>query len=359
MLQSGPAGGQRGAGRLSVRRESGPEVRPADPPRIPNFPSRGREAAMRKHPSEGCPGDRNTQVPAALRLRHFPELPVSDSGDTEPLASHRIPQRPGAQHQLIPYLAQVATHRDDDTGNHVFRVGRYSAEIARCLGYPEHALRILEQAARLHDIGKSEIPDAILFKPDRLTSEEYALMQEHCAIGRRMIDPLSGKDWSLLRKHAALGQNLRRICSCPMLKLAATIAQTHHEHWDGKGYPLRLKGAAIPLEGRIVAVADVFDALSSRRPYKQPFPRDQCLEILWQQRGIQFDPAVIDAFVGCSAEIARIQTQFMDAPNPAWGTANRRLRTGMKRTTASAITARELPVEYHASGLALSVAGGL
>lgn len=250
-------------------------------------------------------------------------------------------------------LERDGHHRDDDTGNHVLRVGRYAAVIAQRMGYPEHRLRILEQAARLHDIGKSEIPDTILFKPGRLTPDEYALMQEHCAIGRRMIDPLSGNDWSLLRKHPDVSQNLRRICSCPVRQLAAMIAQTHHEYWNGNGYPLKLKGEAIPLEGRIVAVADVFDALSSRRPYKQPFPLSKCLEILWQQRGIQFDPAVIDAFLGCSAEIARIRTQFMDNPDCAGRAAHKRQLARLRNTAVSSATAHELRQVCVVSGLAL------
>jgi putative two-component system response regulator len=138
-------------------------------------------------------------------------------------------------------------------------------------------------------------------------------MKKHCAFGRQIIEPYTGRDWDLLKCHTNAGGNLLQSSSCTLLSMAARIAQSHHERWDGSGYPLGLKGEDIPLEGRIVAVADVFDALSSRRPYKPPFPRDQCFEILREGRGRQFDPAVLDAFFQCSAEIVEVQLLLMDS----------------------------------------------
>lgn len=214
---------------------------------------------------------------------------------------------------LILCLARAAEHRDNETGNHVIRVGRYSAIIARQLGYPEAQLAMLEQAAQMHDVGKIGIPDSILFKPDSLAVDEYELMKKHCALGRQIIEPYTGRDWDQLKQHTTVGGSLLQDASgSTLLTMAARIAQSHHERWDGGGYPLGLKGADIPLEGRIVAVADVFDALSSRRPYKPPFPREQCFAILREGRGTQFDPAVLDAFFECAAEILEVQLLLMD-----------------------------------------------
>lgn len=204
--------------------------------------------------------------------------------------------------QLILCLARAAEHRDQHTGNHVVRVGRYAVMIARQMGYPEDRLDLLEQAAQLHDVGKIGIPDAILFKPGRLAEDEYELMKKHCTLGRQIIDPSGNRTL----------QSDGNANSSPLLFLAATIAHSHHERWDGTGYPLGLSGTDIPLEGRIVAVADVFDALASRRPYKEPFSREACLEIIRQGRGSQFDPEVVDAFMACLGEIEEVQRVLMD-----------------------------------------------
>jgi putative two-component system response regulator len=204
--------------------------------------------------------------------------------------------------QLILCLARAAEHRDQHTGNHVVRVGRYAVMIAREMGYPDDRLDLLEQAAQLHDVGKIGIPDAILFKPGRLAEDEYELMKKHCTLGRQIIDPAGNRALS-----CDSSAN-----SSPLLFLAATIAHSHHERWDGTGYPLGLSRTDIPLEGRIVAVADVFDALASRRPYKEPFSREACIEIIRQGRGTQFDPEVVDAFMACLGEIEEVQQVLMD-----------------------------------------------
>lgn len=217
------------------------------------------------------------------------------------------------RNQLILCLARAAEHRDSETGNHVIRVGRYTAIIARQMGYPEQHLEMLEQAAQLHDVGKIGIPDSILFKPARLAKDEYELMKKHCALGRQIIEPISDRDWDVLKSHTRLGGSMLQVRTSPLLMLAARIAQSHHERWDGSGYPLGLAGEDIPLEGRIVAVADVFDALSSRRPYKDPYPRQRCFEILRAGRGVLYDPTIIDAFFACSREIIEVQLSLMDA----------------------------------------------
>lgn len=258
-------------------------------------------------PNELLPRVRN----AVVIKKHY-DMASSEAARLEQQVERRTRQLEATRQQLILCLARAAEHRDNDTGNHVIRVGRYTSIIARQMGYPENRLEMLEQAAQLHDVGKIGIPDAILFKPGKLAVDEYDLMKRHCALGRQIIEPISEKEWNILKTHTRIGESMLHVRSSSLLMLAARIAQTHHERWDGKGYPLGLLAEDIPLEGRIVAVADVFDALSSRRPYKEPFPRQKCFEILREGRGTQFDPAVIDAFFDCADEIVEIQLLLMD-----------------------------------------------
>lgn len=258
-------------------------------------------------PNELLPRVRN----AIVIKKHY-DMASSEATRLEQQVERRTRQLEATRQQLILCLARAAEHRDNDTGNHVIRVGRYTSIIAKQMGYPENRLEMLEQAAQLHDVGKIGIPDAILFKPGKLGVDEYDMMKKHCALGRQIIEPISEKEWNILKTHTRIGESMLHVRSSSLLMLAARIAQTHHERWDGKGYPLGLLGEDIPLEGRIVAVADVFDALSSKRPYKEPFPREKCFEILREGRGTQFDPAVIDAFFDCSEEIVEIQLLLMD-----------------------------------------------
>jgi putative two-component system response regulator len=258
-------------------------------------------------PNELIPRVRN----AIVIKKHY-DMASSEATRLEQQVERRTRQLEATRQQLILCLARAAEHRDNDTGNHVIRVGRYTAIIARQMGYPENRLEMLEQAAQLHDVGKIGIPDSILFKPGKLGVDEYDLMKKHCALGRQIIEPISEKEWNILKTHTRIGESMLHVRSSSLLMLAARIAQTHHERWDGKGYPLGLLSEDIPLEGRIVAVADVFDALSSKRPYKEPFPRQKCFDILQEGRGTQFDPAVIDAFFDCADEIVEIQLLLMD-----------------------------------------------
>jgi putative two-component system response regulator len=258
-------------------------------------------------PNELLPRVRN----AVVIKKHF-DMASGEATRLEQQVERRTRQLEATRQQLILCLARAAEHRDNDTGNHVIRVGRFTSIIARQMGYPENRLEMLEQAAQLHDVGKIGIPDSILFKPGKLGLDEYDQMKKHCALGKQIIEPVSEKEWNILKTHTRIGESMLHVRSSSLLMLAARIAQTHHERWDGKGYPLGLAGDDIPLEGRIVAVADVFDALSSRRPYKDPFPRQKCFEILQEGRGTQFDPTVIDAFFDCSEQIVEIQLLLMD-----------------------------------------------
>lgn len=258
-------------------------------------------------PDELLPRVRN-----AIILKKHHDMISGEAARLEQQVERRTRQLEATRQQLILCLARAAEHRDNDTGNHVIRVGRYTAIIARRLGYPEDRLEMLEHAAQLHDVGKIGIPDAILFKPGRLDPDEYDLIKRHCSLGKQIIQPIPEREWNILKTHTRIGESMLHVRSSQLLMLAARIAQTHHERWDGKGYPLGLKGEDIPLEGRIVAVADVFDALSSRRSYKPPFPREKCFEIIGEGRETQFDPRVVDAFFGAAEEIIEVQLMLMD-----------------------------------------------
>jgi putative two-component system response regulator len=217
-----------------------------------------------------------------------------------------------SRQEVIHCLARAAEFRDDDTGRHVLRVGRYARLIAAELGWEGERLEMFEQAAQLHDIGKIGIPDSILLKPGKLGPEELEIMRKHSGYGKRIMHTLPDHESNVLRSHTELGSRLLQETHSPILALASIVALSHHERWDGTGYPLGLAGEDIPIEGRITAVADVFDALSSKRPYKPPYPLNQCFEILKEGRGTHFDPQAIDAFFRCRQQIVQIQLEYAD-----------------------------------------------
>jgi HD-GYP domain-containing protein (c-di-GMP phosphodiesterase class II) len=190
-----------------------------------------------------------------------------------------------AQLQVIQRLARAAEYRDDATGEHIRRVGDLSARIGAALGLPDDQLDLLRDAAPLHDVGKIAIPDSILLKPGRLTRDEFEQMKGHAATGAAM---LAGREF-------------------PLLAMAEEIALTHHERWDGGGYPTGIAGSSIPLAGRIVAVADVFDALTHSRAYKEAWPFDAAVAEIERGSGHQFDPAVVAAF-------GRVAPEFFPPP---------------------------------------------
>jgi HD-GYP domain-containing protein (c-di-GMP phosphodiesterase class II) len=180
-----------------------------------------------------------------------------------------------AQAETVHRLSMAVEFRDEDTGAHIERIGRFSTMLAELIGMEQDYCRRLSHAAPLHDVGKVAIPDAILLKPGPLTPDERAIVETHAEEGHRLL----------------------RGSSSSILHLAATIALSHHEKWDGTGYPRGVAGEAIPIEGRIVAIADVFDALTSDRVYRKAFSLDQAVEMMMQQRGRHFDPVLLDAFM--------------------------------------------------------------
>lgn len=209
-----------------------------------------------------------------------------------------------SRRDIVRCLARAGEYRDTQTGYHVLRVGMYAGLIADELGFSAAEVEDIELAAQLHDLGKIAVPDAILLKPGKLTDQETREMRRHCRIGMKIIqpDPVIGAVAG-----AGSGPSPNRL-----IQMAAMIASTHHEHWDGSGYPCGLLGEQIPIEGRITAVADVFDALSSKRPYKEAFDFDECFEIMECDRGKQFDPAVLDALIARKKQIIEIRLTHED-----------------------------------------------
>ncbi|MFN9537645.1 MAG: HD domain-containing phosphohydrolase [Planctomycetota bacterium] len=224
----------------------------------------------------------------------------------------RTRQLERSREQILQCLARAAEYRDNETGRHVVRVGKYARVVAERLGLPKEFCGQIELAAQLHDLGKIGIPDAILLNPGKLTEEEFAVMKRHCEIGREILDPFAADEMEALRQNKSDPARLPSNIRSPLLVLAAKIAQTHHEKWDGTGYPLGLKGEQIPIEGRITSVSDVYDALCSVRPYKEGFSVEQALRIMLAERGTRFDPKVLDAFVDQIPRIEKIRKAYSD-----------------------------------------------
>ena len=195
------------------------------------------------------------------------------------------------EEEIIDRLSIAASFKDAETGLHTKRVGEYSQLIAQALGLSQQECSDIRLAAPMHDIGKVGIPDAVLLKKGKLTEQEFASMQ----------------------RHTMLGCDILRESKSSLLRLAATIAATHHERWDGQGYPNRLAGEDIPIAGRIVAVADNFDALTTARPYKEAWSISQASAHIRQRSGTQFDPACVAAFEGALGEILVIRALLQDS----------------------------------------------
>ncbi len=187
-------------------------------------------------------------------------------------------------------LSRAAEHKDENTGDHIKRMSNYSAVVARRMGLNEETIEAILYAAPMHDVGKIGIPDHILLKPGKLDPDEWETMKQHAIIGAQI---LQGSD-------------------AEFIKLAEVVALTHHEKWDGSGYPDGLTGPKIPLAGRITAIADVFDALTSKRPYKEPFSLGKSFSIIKESRGSHFDPEVVDAFFAVEDEILAIKEEYKD-----------------------------------------------
>jgi two-component system response regulator RpfG len=208
------------------------------------------------------------------------------------------------EHETLLRLAKAGEYRDEETGNHVVRMAKYSRLIAEELGLDKAECETIELAAPMHDIGKIGIPDQILLKPGKLLQEEFRVMKQHTRMGYEILKDSPSR----------------------YLQMGAVIALGHHEKYNGSGYPNALSGEDIPLPARIVAVADVYDALSSRRCYKPAWTHKNVMQMLHTESGRHFDPRCIDAFLRRLDEVRKIQDMLHDDANPNHATANPKAR---------------------------------
>lgn len=237
------------------------------------------------------------RIRSSLKIRYYEEQLEKQSELLAMQVSIKTAELSASRLEIIWRLAKASEYRDEETGNHVIRVGAYSRVLAESLGLDDVFCDTIFHAAPLHDIGKLGISDSILLKPGKLTDQEWKVMKTHCQIGV-----------SILQEECKLGRLARSSfqaeCSAassgdvnPFLSMASAIARSHHEKWDGSGYPNGLAESQIPLSARIVALSDVYDALRSRRPYKEPMSVDQAVSIILDGTGAHFDPEIVDTFL--------------------------------------------------------------
>ena len=186
-------------------------------------------------------------------------------------------------------LGIAAEYKDKETGDHIARMSNFSVFIAEKIGLPDKNVQNILFASPMHDVGKIGIPDSILLKKGKLTNKEFEIIKTHCTLGARLLSNSNSE----------------------ILQLAESIALTHHEKWNGKGYPQGLSGEEIPIEGRIIALADVFDALTSKRHYKEPYPVEMACDIIREERGKHFDPELVDVFFDNLNEIIKMRTTLI------------------------------------------------
>lgn len=206
----------------------------------------------------------------------------------------RLNELESARREAVYMLGEAGHYNDNDTGAHIWRMAAFACALARSLGWPQEQIDLLELAAPLHDTGKIGIPSTILKAARALTPEEWSIMRRHTEIGAQILDTGNG----------------------PVFAMAREVAMWHHERWDGSGYPHGLAADAIPDTARIVAVADVFDALTMQRPYKQPWPLERTCKHLVDAAGSHFEPRLVDAFLDILPEVLAIKAEWEDVQLP-------------------------------------------
>ncbi len=205
----------------------------------------------------------------------------------EHMVCERTAELEATRLEIVRRLGMAAEYRDNETGNHIIRMSKMCVHLGKLYGLGRDRQELLLNASPMHDVGKISIPDAVLLKTGKLTPEEWEIMTQHTIIGARLLD----------------GHN------SPLMHMARDIALTHHEKWNGSGYPAGLHGSQIPLEGRIVAIADVFDSLTSGRPYKDPYPFSVAFDIMEKERGKHFDPDLTDLFLQHREDFEQIKRE--------------------------------------------------
>ncbi len=258
------------------------------------------------------PEDMVARLRSALRTKSYQDQIKAHNRTLEAKVAERTAAVESSRREIIWRLGKAGEFRDEETGKHVVRVGCLCRIIAEKMGMDGSFIELLFLASPLHDIGKIGIPDGILLKPGKLTGEERRIMESHCEIGAGILseEPRGMRpylEWRGLDTETILSEEKNKI-----IEMAVKIALYHHEKWDGTGYPHRLANQNIPIEARIVALADVCDALWSKRPYKAAFPEHKVLEVIREGIGLHFDPAVCKAFFDCLNELRAIQKNISD-----------------------------------------------
>jgi len=263
------------------------------------------------------PHDLLARLRSAVRLKLYEDQLRNQNAVLEQKVLERTAELEDSRLDIIWRLGKAAEHRDEQTGNHIVRVGCYCRALAQTLGLERDFVETLFLASPLHDIGKIGVPDSVLLKRGRLSQAEWEIMKQHCAIGAQILQEDS-KGTRVYQSaygdtHAPTQPRGRN----PILRLASIIALTHHEWWDGHGYPAGLRGSAIPLAARIVALADTYDALRSARPYKPALSADEAVEIIRNESDTHLDPQITAAFERSRAEFQNIHCELADPPAAA------------------------------------------
>lgn len=234
------------------------------------------------------PTELRVRVRNLLRLKEYSDLLTRYNEDLEEQVRERTARLSSSYRDTILSLTRAAEYKDENTGAHIQRVSHYTAEIARAMGLPADQVDVLYHASPMHDVGKIGIPDHILLKSDGLTAQEWAIMRTHCSVGAHILGGTES----------------------PYLAVGAEIALSHHERWDGSGYPYGLSGESIPLPGRIMSICDVYDALRSKRPYKRGLSHETAAAVVLKGDGrtlpSHFDPQVLSAFERCARQLEQI-----------------------------------------------------
>ncbi|PKO15817.1 MAG: hypothetical protein CVU39_09855 [Chloroflexi bacterium HGW-Chloroflexi-10] len=217
------------------------------------------------------------------------------------------------QREMIMRLAIMAEYHDHETGNHVLRMASLSKALATACGFDKNFIETIYLTSPMHDVGKIGVPAAILQKPGKLTQKEWTVVKQHCKFGKEILSnnfPHLDSFWKELPDLSLLNQ----VTEVPnrFLETASKIAYTHHEHWDGKGYPLGLEREQIPIEGRITALTDAYDVMRSKRPYKEAYPEEEVIRIIKAEAGYHFDPYLVKVLIGIRKQVNSIFNQYLE-----------------------------------------------
>lgn len=250
------------------------------------------------------------RVRSALRLKSYQDEIKHQNAVLEDRVRERTHELEQSRLDIVWRLAKAGEYRDEETGNHVLRVALFSRILAEHLGAPQPYVELVFLTSPLHDIGKIGVPDAILLKPGRLDPEERRIIEQHTVIGASILEQAPKGMAAYYTWRGITTDQVMCPLENPVLKMGKSIVLTHHEKWTGGGYPYGIAGEDIPLEGRIVTIADIYDALRADRPYKQAFSEEKTLDIMAEEAKTRFDPAVYDAFLKSKADFEEIRNTY-------------------------------------------------